>query len=784
MVSLSQLKAAGITAEKLKSLFTSEKPSDEIERVKFRVRTRIQDGTLNNFQNYKYYWALDQAWDTPFKQVNPTLLQSLANMQPNDDVFKIAKEWGYTMWIVDDVDEKTGKPTGRKKFNLPSFYNVFVPIVRAYVTIRAAKLTGDRDLIPYFKFEPVQNTPINRARCEVLTDRMESMTTQLGYRDVGRQAILKMLIYGVQLQFIQEEWWTEEQKGQNGKTRLIREGLRYHLPHPTRTFWDMAHPLSSINTDCGCQFAGYWRVRRFKDVRENMQLWNTDKIAHNATDLRREHSMFFNAVYGTCTLQFPQSTTKWAELDRETQMSTGRFYTSDFDDSAVVITEYFEKLNPKEDGIGDYDYPVWFRFVCGGDGTILYAAPLPSVPIIVWNYDPDESRMMNPSLALECLPFQDQISNLLTQALLSVKQNLANVTFVDSDIVDETSLNKIENMGERFFRRLNFLRFSGRAKRAAQQDVRNAFGSVRFPQLDVTGCINMMNAVITMLERVLVMSSMEVAGQATHEQSAEEITGIKQQTSVRVNYTSMCNDRSYDAWKVQLYNFNSEYGEAESYAYLSPRPEYTQEMLDKLGFTVEEPAGGHDSKVKVSYSKDAIQLEYFASTREGSSRLNNAEMAQAMVQALNMAMSNPMIAQSIGPVQSIMLMNEVLEQLGVPKDFKLRPVPPQMPPDQMQQWVQQQMEQLAKQLQQLVQQGGEQIMKSVGEVIKPLAAATKEALAMGQQNQAALTKIIPMLSQLAPPMPNDNPNNGYPVIPAGGPGLPPMAQPAGVPVAA
>lgn len=779
MVDLDVLRKKGITPERLKELFTTKVPypfgtgtvtsfDDKVARLAYRVRTRVQDGTMNNFRNYKSFAAIDHSWNVPFRQISPTLMQSLAEVDFNANVEKAAKEWNLTHLIVDEIDEKTQKKTGRKRLDLPSFFNVFVPLVRAYVTIRAAKLTSDRNLVPYFKYDPVHSIPLNRLRCEVITDRVEAMTAQLGYRDIGRQSILKMLMYATQLMFLQEEWWKDEAEQEDGSIKLMREGLRYHLPHPTRTYYDLSHPLSSLNSDTGCEWAGYWRVRRFGDVRENSGLWNVDKIAFNSQDLRSENAVFFNSVYGSCTLQWPQTTSRWQEMDRETSMSR-HFYTSDFDDSAVILTEHFEKVNPKREGLGDYDHLVWFRFVTGGDGTILYAAPLPACPVVAWAYDPDESRHPNASLALEVLPFQDQVSNLLTQALLSVRQNLANLTFVDSDIVDEEALKKLENHGESWFRKLNFFRFSGRKTRNQQQDVKYAFGSVRFPQLDVAQTLNTINAILNILERVLVMSAQEVAGQATHEQSAEEIQNIRQSTSTRLQYTSMQVDRAWDAWKRQLYAYLMAYGSESIYAQISNDPQYTPDVLAALGFTLVAPANGIHGKHQVSGPTSALQLEYFSATRDGNDRVNNLTLATAMVQMLQAALSQPMLAQVIGPEQSVLLVNQILEQMGLPRDFRLRPVPPQVAPDQIQQWVQAQLVELTKQVKQFVGQSQQQAVQEFSNEIKPLADMVKKAMAESKDNSITIAKIVDLLKTppKALPPPANAPSPAQPTLSIG-----------------
>ncbi len=808
MASLKALRKHGITEEKLKTLFTSDTPSPAVKRLKDRIHSRNQDGINNNFCTYKVYQAIDEAYNVPFRQSTVTLIQALAR-EPFDptgpvatDIYSAARQLGIDTLLSDEVDPKTNKPTGKKIMSLPAFFKVFVPLVPAYVKIRAAKITNDRNQTPYFKFEPLISTPLNRARCELLTGRVEAMTTQMGLRDIGRQTILKSLIYSVCLQFIQEEWYEEEQENDEGKTVTTKEGLRYHLPHPTRTFWDIAHPLASLHSDTGCEYAGYWRVRRYRDVLERMNLWNVDKMRLPSTDYRNDHISFFNNVY-PCAMSFPRASAKWNELgmDREDKLQNA-FYTSDFEDSAVVLTEYFEKLRPSENGLGDYAQPVWFRFLVANSDTLLYAQPLPDCPVVYWGYDPDESREMNASLALEVLPSQDLVSNLLSQTILSVKQNLTNLTLVDEDILkDEKQIKQLENNGELWFRRINIFRYSGKLlqklRNTQQPRAEDAVKTVRFPQLDTNGTITAIRLVLDLLERVLVMSAQEVAGQATHEQSAEESRNVKISTQTRLEYTASSYDRSYDAWKRQLYSYLMAYGEDDIYAFITPNPSFTDELFKEMDMEViEQPAQHSDMKMLVKGKKKALlQLEYFASTRDGQDRTNHPALANAMTQFLASALSNQMLQQAIGPVQAIQLMNQALEQFGFPRDFKLQALPVASP-DEQQQWVMQQLQALSQQMQQFVGQALTQsqqtVLQEVMKAMQPLQQATQQiaqalpqvqqagqqALEKSARNELAIAKIAEVLEH------HQELNNGdvdaqtNPINRLANPVNPPMAVPA------
>lgn len=706
-----------------------------IGKLIHRIRSRIQEGMTRNFQDYRLFFCLDKAWDQPFQQLSPTLLASFIDQDPNDEkVYKAFQEWGMTNLITEENDPKTGKPV--KKFNLPVFFNIFVPLVRSYVTIRWAKIINDRRLNPFFKFEPIKLTTPLTLKCETLTDRIQVMSNQYGYFDVLKQAVLKMLHYSVCFQFPKTEWHYEEQLKTADQTDVdlnrkkkdsedpasvgdtiretVREGIPYHLPHPTRTFHDLAHPAFTLNYDYGCEYAGYWRIARYREI-QGSTFWNKDKIALGTVDLVSGNRLFFTTVYSACTLTIPtrapvqpkapDGPVLGAELglgagnlDREKEIAT-LYYGTEHGDQGVLVTEYFERLIPKDNGLGDYDCPVWFRFVVAGDGcTILYAAPLPYAPVIYYGYDADESRVKNASLSLEVLPFQDHFSNMLTQILLTCKQNLANMVFVDEDQLQtsdsnspagKTVLDKIKNIGEGIYRFLNVFSFSSKkAHRLLSGQQSKVVESFSFPRGNIAEMTNVLRELLDILERVLVMSSQEVAQAASHELRVDEVRNIAQSTSSRLVFTATPVDIAREAWKRQLYQGLMAYGDDDIWVHIPADIPMTPEALNLMGFVIHDkpvimaaagqgPGLGFSPRDKfyrarIKKSKIAMALWEFASTRDGEDRGDNSKVAQTMSLMVQNLLSNPMTAAAIGPAQAIELANQIARLAGLPKDFKLR----------------------------------------------------------------------------------------------------------------
>jgi hypothetical protein len=709
MVDLNVLTSRGVTADAARKAFDKDDDSQVPEKALAlldRMRQRIDDGVNWCIQNHKIYHALDLAWDAPLKQVSNTLAYSLLEKGLSDEsVLNAAKDWGLT-GMIETVKDGKGE---RSQLNLPVFFNIFVPLVRSYVTIRWARIYNDRRQYPLFKYEMGKNTTKNKIRSEIITDRVQVMSNQHGYSELLKQGIFHMLHYGWAAQFPQEEWHTEKQVlfGANNaeEEKTVKEGIRYNLPHPSRVFLDQAHRPTTYNSDSGCEFAGYWRIMRYRDIRSNPMFWNTDKITYGRTTQILGKAKTYLELVSPCTMEFPQSRSNFVETDRETEMN--RFYRSSDDDKAVLITEYYEKIIPSECGLGDYDHPVWFRFCLANDDTVLYAAPLPYCPVVYYAYDPHEGKSINTSLSLEVVPFQDQIGNLLSQYLLSVKQNLANMTFVDTDQVPKDMIDKLQNWGEKLFRSLNFMPFSSRQNKFAQSDVREAFNSVRFTALDTNGIVGAMKQIIDMLERLLVISSQEIAQVAAHEQTAEEVRTIASTTTTRLSFTASAVDDAMLAWKEQLYRGLMAYGEDEIYATISS--DYTAEQIQNLGFTVEEEDEDRAGLIRVRGQKTALNLEVIGSYRDSLDRVSDNATAAALTQLYQIVVSDPEIKQSVGVDQILDVVNQIGTMLGLPKDFKLKKIEGA------------EQEQQAEKMAAVAEEIRNSIINEVGEAIKPIA---------------------------------------------------------------
>jgi hypothetical protein len=805
MVDLDILEKHGLTQENLKTWFnvdpmenspSMEDPTDAPTKranLRNRIKSRAQEGRDRNFQNFRVYHALDRAWETPFRQVNPTLMQEFVNSNPTDaKVQEQLTAWGLNDLVTEVLDPKTFQPTGKKQISLPIFFQVLVPLVSAYVKIRWAKICNDRLLLPFFKYAPPKSTTELQMRCDTITDRVQVMTDQYSYFEVFKQSVFKMLHYGSCWQFVKEEWHHEKtRKSADAADVLLaaqnkekapgfkegdeiectaREGLRYHHPPPTRTFSDLEFPGYTINSDCGTTYCGYWHITRYRTVKDNPDFWNKDRITFGSGDLMTGNSIYFATVYSGCTMTIPQPQappqqdgssfaapvdvgTASLNKDRETHLAN-QFYGNDHLDSGVLITEYFEKLVPKDNGMGDYDCPVWFRFVIAGDGaSILYACPLPYPPAVYYGYDEDTSRTVNASLSLEVLPFQDHFSNVLSQIILTAKQNLANLSLVDQDILEPGAIERLRNLGERFFRKVNIELFSGKKVNRGQNRLTEVMHNFNLPRGNVSELTNVLKTILDVLERVLVMSSHEVAQAASHEQTKEEVKNIAQSTTTRLKFTATPCDNARDAWKRQLYMGLMAYGDPYIYAHIPSEAPVTTTELEAMGFTWMDKDRSKNADPKDQYrrfvvhkNRTAIDIWFLTATRDGDDRVNDSQLAIAMAQWATQLLANPITAQAIGADQFIAIANRIGQLAGFPRDFKVQnATPPQASPEEQQAAAAQQLKQVSEAVLQ-------QLLPQVAQELQPLLKQTGE-------NTKDINLIMQTLNKAMRPMvdPNENP---------------------------
>lgn len=674
MATPSQLEKAGITPEKLKSLFTADKPSTQIKELIERISANTKDGVTRSMKDARLWWAIDRAYDVPFRQTAATLVQGLLNKNiEGADVMKIAKDWGLAHMLVPQFNPN-GSPclfpdgSQQQKLNLPTFTQIFIPLVQAYSKIRWAKLFSDIDQAPLYKYDPLKLTNKNRLKCEIVTDRVDVMTTQMGYRMAERDSIFQMLQYGIALNFPMEKWYTEEQLGDDDEPKIVKEGIRWAIPHPSKMFFDLAHRTSTINTDTGCEYGGYWDIVRWRDVRKNKAYFNTDKVSYGPSSWVNDYWNPYNTLY-PCQMSFPSVGSPGSgDLDRQKQLS---FYSQTDDDKATIIVPHFMRLVPSECGLGDYDYPVWMRFVMGHVDTVIFAEPLCYRPMTYYGYDADTNRYLNAGLGLELLPWQDMLGNYLSQMLISIKKNLANVNFYNKEIISEEDIRQINAPGESVYRDLLFIGRSKRELSWQQNTTDDAFHSVQFPKANIQEIVAGITSCVGMMERMLGFSAQELGQPAGHEQSATEVSTVHGNSSIRLDHTGTFVQDGMNARKRTLYDGMMAYSDDDIFAQIGELNDQTRTQLKDMGFEVEEEPTAGRTKAGVRGKKKSLDIDGFAANREGAQRINNIQIASAMIKMFETILAQPLLVQAMGVSQIADMLNLVFGYAGMPREYRI-----------------------------------------------------------------------------------------------------------------
>lgn len=674
---------------------------------------RIKNGIDWNLKNWRLWWALDQAYDAPFHQISYTLLKDIIESDYDDEkVTSLVTDYGLGHLLEPALDAsgnamKNADGTAKTTLNIPVFFKVFVPLCQSYLKARWSKIYNDRNLIPFYKYEPAYSTKKNRIRCDVITQRIGQMASQFGYNNDERDSMFQALHYGISIAFPREAWYVEHRLDDNDKEVVEREGLRFNMPTPERLYYDLSERLSTINSRSGVRFAGYWHVTTLGAVK-SAQYWNSDKIAFGSgTDIISNNANFFSNIY-PCTLKFPTNVGMDEKNDRQAIYTA---YSAADDDAAVVTTEHFCTAIPKDVGIGTYEYPVNFRMVMLNNMTPAWIEPIYCGLGAYYGYDAEGNRARNSSLTLEVMPFQDQIGNILTQWIHSAKQNLDSVIFVDTDVVPQTAINALENPGQKNLKTRHYIPYSSRDMQAKIAETRNAFESPVFPQLPTGEMQQLIRGVLDLLERALQFSPQEIGQAATHEQSATESTIIQNNVGNRVQFTGSYIDDGIWAKKKMLYESWVANGDDDAMAEVYPN--YTEtydefkKLCEEIGIEVVDRAGFNQDRVIVKAPVKSLTIDAFASSRDAANRVNNQQLAGAAVQLLTAVANNPMLAQAVGPQQLVELTNHIAAMLQMPNDFRLKPLPNAGMAGQEEQAkaVQEAMKQMAEQISKRIQEG-------------------------------------------------------------------------------
>lgn len=695
----------------IKTLFTAEAGSELHEKRKEwqnRIESRIHAGTIWGLENYQFAWAADLAWDSNIisKEIIPLTLYAQGKIKARE-VEEQLKE------ISADARAQfvTKNEQGELEVNIPEFHKVVVSLCRSLLTKRVGSLAARyAKLQPLFDYEPYGTSYVASLKGEVLSQRVEMISNAYGYRHDLVQAIREVLMYSHVLEFPCNVW--DKQKGVRKKVRseaadtsdtsefevesyVAREGIIYKRPHPTRTFWDMAHPLASINNDTGVTYLGHWTMVPFRDVGHNPCYFNRERIEFDTSFATKlvGYKNYWSIYASNSPINFPnyaQDSDIGAHNDRErmagvyTTGGTDHKSTKTDGDTSVLLTEYFEKVVPNEVGLGTYPHPVWVRLVVAADHTVVYGEIIPYTPATYWSYNCADNKILNNSFVHDAMPWQDQLSNMFSAMRARQLSSLVKLITLDIDqIPNEDLLKKIRKIvgGEELFAKPLLIERKGVQDAEMGRDPREMVSIAETTALgDPTADLRAIMMVFSLAERVLGTSSNESAQSEQRTVSATETATIADSVNNSLGFMGQGIDEAVAAKKRQLYE--ALIACAESRVKVPVAGRYLDKTIKAAGFEVvseedeatklENYADEEPHRVTVLGDKFALEYDYSFTGRDGSERPVNAKAAEILVQLLQ-PLSQSGVLEKAGADQLYGLINAILRLSGAGVDFQFEP---------------------------------------------------------------------------------------------------------------
>ena len=718
MIDFEILKEYGTTDARLQEFFTAKEPSprrkakmtateirilnrDISMRKKFeeQIQGWLQEHIVFSLANHSKYSAVDMAWDsTP---INKTILPLMQYAQGRISTENRDK-WAEAVPGECVNKDKDGKITG---VNIPKFHEVNVNLLRSVITRRlAAQVVKYNTLWPYFKYEARDQTQVGKLRAELLSQRVDIMADQFDYRHTQTQISRDMFLYGHCVAF-PRAWWEREiqlerdnvapefaSDKKKNRVRIVKEGIAWVMPHPSRMFYDNAFPLSSLNTDNGCKYVGFWDVCRWGDVANNAAYFNRTSVSFTSgsmADWFSTYWLYFNQ-YFSHTITPPPSldpaqgetpTATTATNDRKNQVG---LFNGQMEETSCIFSHIWVKVRPSVWGWGTYPHPVWIHLRVAGDATVVYAKICPSSPAAVFSHNEKDDRLINVSLAHELMSYQDQLTNLYSQLLEVVKQDLFSVAVLNTDVFPDTPEgNQVRDEFKRLMQNkgtyasTQMLEVSFSKLKQLGIDPSQAFIVVRsHPNQSIEQIFKAITQVIALADRLLVMSPHEQGQAASHEISAHESVAIANSTDNVYDFISESIDEGRAAMKRICFESLVACGDDQVELTISDR--YPDSIVKKAGFEPRDPDGDDPTGyVKITGAKTSLVHDYMFTSRDGGNRPAGQQAATVMVQMLQSIGSlNPEIQNAVfgamGKAKVFEIINTIFHSLDAGVDVKLQ----------------------------------------------------------------------------------------------------------------
>lgn len=670
------------------------KTKGEIRRAwEYKIRSRLYDGIGANLRAARPNQAVDMAWDSPPIQRHTIPLLMWAQG-------KIKIEQAYANCVASSGQGQADKffrkadSNGQQVLSLNQnrITDISIDLLRSYVTRRHAAMDALwSNLWPLFKYDPRGTDDVAMLRADALSQRVDIISDGYNYRHFFSQCRRQMLLYGWSVAFPRASWdrqvsWKFEQTNTGEpsdkvESYVTREGLNFVNPHPSRIFYELQTPLANLNTDTGPSFIGYWDIVRWGSLLGPSQpFYNLDHVFMTDAwvQFTTQFGDFFGYYFDPCVLKWPDVGGSDPSFWNERDVNIGR-YSATAKDVGVLTTHYFERINPKHEGMGDYDAEVWVHLTVAGDCTVIGAEYLPSIPgcygAVNWN----DGRLANQSMGMALLGYQDQASNIMSSMLMQLRTSLIQLWLLDkdsleSDIVEEFKKNAKDS--DWWVERKVLIYSASKLRELGVQDPRNAFAVVQAQVQNVFDSgLKALTQLLNLADRLMILSPNELGQPNPREVSAREVTDIATSVQSMYAFINQGPREQVAAAKELIYDSLICCGMPNFRVPITKR--YTRDVITRAGMRVPddiEMKQEGDTLVPINTPvmgnlRDLV-YDYYFDSRDGAERVQNTQGAQVVMQLLQSILQIPPLAQKMG-VRNIMdAANIVIRMSGAPWNFQ------------------------------------------------------------------------------------------------------------------
>jgi len=650
---------------------------------------RIQEGVNWSLQQAHFYAAADLMWDgVPILPENIPLIQyAQGRIKESVAITQLEKLNCADNFIETKKCQVDGKEQEVKSLNYQKFVEVCVGLGRSYLSRRLFAQQNKYDSqYPWLPYESRHRNSVGKLRAEAMGEYAQIMVDSYGYKDVQEQFTRDMLMYTTVPVFPECAWDEESQvryssEKEKNITKIVREGVPMTVVHPSCWFYDRTYAPRTLNTDTGCEWTGHWDIRKFGEIHLDDKLWNKDRIKYSAA-LGKTYQGFANyldMVFASDPISIapPKARAGLGDVPLATandRSAMSSFYAQNDHDTSVFLTDIRMKLVPRKWGLGKYPHPVWIRFLVGSDDTILFAEILPSRPCFTVSFNAKDSRLLNQSQMHEMMPWQDQLSNLISQSIMVMKHSLLRIILLNTEVLDDDTIEKIKAdlTSDTYYVSPHLLPYSAQRFDELGIDIRTGIVTIVSDtrQLDeyLNNSFKAMANMLGLMERLMMLSPQEQGQPAPREITATESAMLEATTTAVYASISSAIEKGRSAWKRIIYE--SAQAKASNTIFLPVAQTYTRETIEKAGFEVvdeeefdKNTAVSRHRTFSITGTKDKLEHDYLFTSRDANDRPTNSQHANTLISLLGQVL--PMIGpEAIGKERIFEIINEIFRLTG------------------------------------------------------------------------------------------------------------------------